>query len=255
MAQLKDFLGGVLRDVVEARVTADLVSRDVAEEYKKDELLSAFPVPRAEIREVSAQLRFAVAAVEAPMADSGAARAGAVKAWTAQVAKLVYESAVLKSQLRDELLRVIEAKGLDVPGQLQAAATQVILAEPKVIDQFLQGDSDTLFKIAVNETYRVFTTMDDDLRKLLQRIGLTPIKAQIQEIVVSQAASLKELLAKSEDLAGKKAARVDLAVTRRELADAPEHILSSVAVTVALRNYEWTKTEVDGKEITRLSPE
>lgn len=255
MAQLKDFLGGILRDVVQARVAADLVSRDVSEEYRSDPLLIAFPVPRAEIREVSAQFRFAVNAVEAPQPDAGAARQRAAVVWSGDVARAVFEGVILKNPLRDELMRITEAKGLQFVPLMQEAAAKAVVEDARLLELLLQDQPEGVLKVTVNATYQVVTTTDDDVRKLLQRQGLNPIRAQIQEIVAGMLPALKDLLQKMAELQGQKAARVDLALTRRELADAPEYLLSSVTVTVALRNYEWSRTIEDGKEVIRLNPE
>jgi hypothetical protein len=79
MAELKDVLGAVLKDVAHARVISDRFSGEVSQEYEKDPLLGVFPVPRVEIKEASLDLKFAVCSVEQRPADPTApeaARAG-----------------------------------------------------------------------------------------------------------------------------------------------------------------------------------
>lgn len=65
MPQLADVLIGLLRDVTQARATADLVSAELVERYRKDPVLCHFPVPRAEIKEVAIDLRFSFASGDA----------------------------------------------------------------------------------------------------------------------------------------------------------------------------------------------
>lgn len=60
MADLRDVVSALLRDVTEARSQADRAVRDLAIEYRNDAILRAFPVPRTEIRDLKIELRVAV---------------------------------------------------------------------------------------------------------------------------------------------------------------------------------------------------
>jgi len=60
MADLRDVVSALLRDVTEARSQADKAVRDLALEYRNDAILRAFPVPRTEIRDLKIELRVAV---------------------------------------------------------------------------------------------------------------------------------------------------------------------------------------------------
>lgn len=255
MAELKDVLGGVLRDIVDARVTGDLYSKELSEEYLKDPILSSFPVPRAEIREATTSLKSSVNAVETPPADPKQPVRDALSAWTSRVAAEVFEATVTKSPQRDEINRLLAAKRLDMVREMKTAADAAVGADDKLVDAVLEGKPEALIKTVSSEVYRVLTTIDDDVRKVFQRTGLNPVKEQVVERVTALAPPLKDALDAARDLAARKATRVDLAVTRRELAETPEYTLSSVTVTVGIRNYEWSRSLEDGKEVTRLIPE
>lgn len=60
MAKLGEVLGGLVRDVVQARVLADQMACESVNIYAENPLLAAFPVPRVIVKDVSVKLRFAV---------------------------------------------------------------------------------------------------------------------------------------------------------------------------------------------------
>lgn len=255
MAELKEVLGGVLRDIVDARVTGDLYSKELSEEYLKDPILSSFPVPRAEIREATTSLKFSVNAVETPPADPKKPVRDALGAWTGRIAADVFETTITRSPQRDEFNRVLTAKRLNLVRDLKTAADAAVGADDKLVDALVEGKPDALIKSVSAEVYRVLTAGDDDLRKVFQRTGLNPVKEQVNERVTVLAAPLKDAIAAARELAARKATKVDLAMTRKELAETPEYTLSTVTVTVGIRNYEWSRSVEDGKEVTRLNPE
>jgi hypothetical protein len=57
---LQDLIGGVLRDVVKARVQSDEYSRNVAQEYLNDEILKGFPFPKVEIKDLELELKYLI---------------------------------------------------------------------------------------------------------------------------------------------------------------------------------------------------
>lgn len=61
MAKLSEILGGILKDVLAARTTADYLSRDLLETYQQDPIMAMMPVPRITIRQLDLSLKFAVA--------------------------------------------------------------------------------------------------------------------------------------------------------------------------------------------------
>jgi hypothetical protein len=63
MAQLKDIIGAVLRDLSEAQDTAVRYSSALSQEYRLDPVLKQFAVPRADLGEVDIDLKFALKSV------------------------------------------------------------------------------------------------------------------------------------------------------------------------------------------------
>lgn len=64
MAELNKVLGALLRDVAQARTLSDLYARQVSKDYEADPLLRFFPIPRAEIKDITLDLKFAIATVD-----------------------------------------------------------------------------------------------------------------------------------------------------------------------------------------------
>jgi hypothetical protein len=63
MVTLGQILGGIVRDVVQARLGADQMVLEAAKAYAGDPLLAAFPLPRVGIKDATIKLRFAIDAV------------------------------------------------------------------------------------------------------------------------------------------------------------------------------------------------
>jgi hypothetical protein len=64
MAQLGEVLGGMLTDVVRARMAADLVTAHAYESYRADPALASLSVPRVTVSSLTVKLNFAVKAVQ-----------------------------------------------------------------------------------------------------------------------------------------------------------------------------------------------
>lgn len=64
MAQLGEVLGGMLTDVVRARMAADQVTAQAVDAYRADPTLASLSVPRATVSSLTVRLNFAVNSVE-----------------------------------------------------------------------------------------------------------------------------------------------------------------------------------------------
>ena len=256
MAELKDVVGALLKDLAHARVLADLFAREVSHEYEKDPLLSAFPVPRAEIREVSMQLRFLVNAVEAAKVDVQAlARAQALE-HAGALAREVFSEFIEKHPQAAELLKLLAEKKLDLEAALRTAVSNAVLADPALIEAALRSKPEGLAKAAAAELGRVLFE-DPDLKKVLARAErITALRAALQEKSAAMAGRLAAGLAASVAAAEKLAVRIDVGVTRKELAEAPEFLLSQITLTAGIRNYQWVEAgEQEGRPVRHLQPE
>lgn len=256
MAELKDVLGSVLRDVVHARVTSDMFSRDISLDYVKDPILSAFPVPRLEIKEASIQVRFAISAVEQKETDrAGIARAELAQHATA-IARGVVEDFVTNSARADELKQLIAAKGLDLEVVLRTAVEETVAADARLVDGALGGNPTALVD-RINKAVSDKLLEDADIKREVTRntrVGV--VRAAVRSKVDTAVGGFVNDLSGALVSAQRQATKVDVAVTRADLANVPEPLVSQISVVMQIRNYEWSETEgaaaVPGR---RLNPE
>ena len=127
-----------INDVAHARVTSDMFSRDVSLDYAKDPVLSAFPVPRLEIKEASVQLRFAVNNVEQKETDRAGITRVQLGTHGTQIAREVVNDFVAASPRAEELKKLIADKGLDLEVTLREAVEGAVAADAKLVDTALK---------------------------------------------------------------------------------------------------------------------
>ena len=60
MPKLSEIVGGLMRDLARSHVMADAQTREVFESYKKDPVLTHFPVPRVTITQATVKLKFSI---------------------------------------------------------------------------------------------------------------------------------------------------------------------------------------------------
>jgi hypothetical protein len=257
MAELKDVLGAALRDLAQSRVISDEFSAEVSQEYERNPTLSLFPVPRVEIREASINLKFAVNAVEKRPVDlSGRTRAIAARQ-SAQLAAEVFQDVIEKHPRGAEIMNLIESKNLGLRRRVEAAAQEAILADPRALEAAQKGETEALVK---EISARISTVLmeDADLKRLLASRGfrVTTIREALQEKATAAASRFAAELAAAAAAAERQAFGIDVGVTRKDLAETPEALVSQISIVAQIRNYEWLEVgEEDGKPVKRLRPE
>ena len=60
MPRLSEIVGGLMRDLARSHVVSDAQTREVFESYKKDPVLTHFPVPRMTITQATVKLKFSI---------------------------------------------------------------------------------------------------------------------------------------------------------------------------------------------------
>jgi hypothetical protein len=223
VTRLNEVVGGMLRDLVESRVAADALSREHAELYRADVLLSQIPVPRFAIREVSLKLRFAVQEIRtvAPSADDIALIRNA---WVREVVEKVVPmsldvlsvdpaaSAALLAKLRAAPSRMLDVAGLakGTPGRLAAAtADWVVSGRAGLADSVRR-------KLPSNQVLR--TTVTAALASALEAFG-----PRARWLLGDRAALRSEL---------------DIEIKRAELDQVPESRIHELTLTFATDDLE-----------------
>lgn len=257
MAELKEVLGAVLKDMAHSRVISDQFSSEISHEYEKDPILGVFPVPRTEIREASINLKFVVNAVEKRHVDSSALARDLSRRHCAQLVTALFQDVIDEHPQAEAIHRVMETKSLHLEQGLQSAAARAILADDSALEAVAKGDTRALAKrIAADVSSTLLE--DPDLKRLFASRGvrLGTIRSTIQEMANSTASRFGAELAAAAAAAEKLPMRIDVGVTRKELAELPEQLLSQISLVTVIRNYEWVEVgEEDGEPVKRLQPE
>lgn len=254
MADLAEFLGIILRSVTQARVTSDLFARDVSRQYQKDPVLIDFPVPRLEVREASIRLRFAVNALErrdVPLAELARA---VVQEEASALAGQIRREVIEASPEREAILQALASKEIDLVKALPAAIERAAL-EGSVLEAALAGRPAALVR-NLQAAVNALLLEDVALRRLItRRAGVQAVRERIRQRATETAERLVNQVQAVREASARQAVSVNAAVTRKELAEVPEPLLSEITVVAEIRNYEWSETgEAEGKPLYRLRP-
>lgn len=252
MAELTQVLGTILKDVAQSRVISDTFSRDISVDYANDPILINFPVPRVEIKQASIALKFAVNAVEQKLPDTDSIVHGYIARYAPVLAQQVFERTVLENPNKEQLLAMLEEKQTDLQGQLAektegllVESAKTLLSQPEAVSKQLQG--------MIQQVLREDSALWNALRKGILVRDLNQI---IEKLTTAAVSALKQQIEQAVGSAGRQGVSVDVAVSRGELLDLPEAILSHVNIVAEIRNYEWTTVGgTDEQPIRRLQPE
>ncbi|HEV8251578.1 MAG TPA: hypothetical protein VGQ15_16525 [Gaiellaceae bacterium] len=195
MAELNDVLGAILRDLAQARVTADLFSQTVSAEYQPTGVLSGFSVPRVEVTQASIDLKFAVNSVERREADPRAIVDARVRPFATQLARQVYSELVATDPRGDEIEAILREKNVVLETQLELAVESVVSANQPDVDAAMAGRPEGLARKVQGELASLVLA-DADVKEVLTR-G-TRVRDIRERVSVNSAASVSALAAAAE---------------------------------------------------------
>jgi hypothetical protein len=179
VAELNDVLGAILRDVAQARVISDLYSRNVSLEYRQDEVLSGFPVPRVEVTETSIDLKFAVNKIEQKESDPVKIIATHVGPYAGRLGRELYAELIESNPRGDRIEAVLNEKGLDFEVALRTIGERTILDNPSDLRAALAGKPEALIRKLQAEASGLVLG-DDDVKELLTRgTRLTDVRERV----------------------------------------------------------------------------
>jgi hypothetical protein len=220
MARLNEILGGILKDVTVARLTADLQAKDLYAAYQEHPLLARMPVPRVTVREVSLRLRFAIAENAEPDYTK-VDLSGLTRDWTTRLQ-------------RDILPRVFQAaagKALDPKVAARLAAEIGGTAKSLSLAKALSGDTDALVSASARQVAATRERLPVEDRRGLP--GATALRAAAVAQVQREVEAF--LPVARRQLAATAAAEMDLQVLVRkaDLAEVDESRMQEVTLTLA----------------------
>jgi hypothetical protein len=257
MAELSDILGTILRDLAWARAVADNFSRNISLEYAQDPILSAFPVPRVEIRQAAIELAFAVNTVQKSQVDLlGIVRLRA-SSFSHNLTKDVFETVIMAASNREEILFYLEKNNPLWDEKLSEQAADALTADAEAVRRALTGQFEQL-TLVVSDRLESMLREDNQLWELLQRsMRVRDIQEGLQKVAGIAVKTLVEEAAPEAEAAERNATRlVDVAVTSAELQNVPERLLARVNLVTEIRNYEWSEQiDAEGQIQRRLQSE
>ncbi|MBK6290990.1 MAG: hypothetical protein IPH85_01990 [Ignavibacteria bacterium] len=271
MADLRDVVGAILRDVTEARGQADLAVRDLVSSYAKDPILRAFTIPRTEIRDLKIDLKVAVRSVDDSPDDRARKEQRVRDVVRSSIASLPFpidprtEQVIIKTGLQSASAESVEK---ELTSSAKSEATRAseetkmdVYRDLIVVEERKDQDVRLVaFTTDIQLTPKKFTTIRDarshadTVSKLRAGQTLTPQqqkqaearmkeeRAQIQTRLTSEFVQpIKQI---SEALAAKLAAiaaqpsekRMVIDVVAEDLKDIPQHMISTVTISLDVNN-------------------
>lgn len=257
MAQLHQVIGAILRDIAQARVTSDIYSRDVSQYYEKDSLLRIFPVPRSEIREANVDMKFLISGIEIDpeRKEDRESKTSAVFEYYSELMIDAFFS-VLREIDKPGWIELF--KKYDTPEFSKKLRTSLL--------DYFENNSNTLIndeneldqdecEDGIKDVLGKYFYDIDEVEVVIKKENLitkakSNVTREINELKESMAIEIRIVRDTAEDY------KLDVEVTAAKLMDVPEAALSSVKLTIELRNYLWSQVEkTDDKIIRRLIPE
>lgn len=209
MARLGSVVGGILKELAQARAIADRHSRELMGEYERDPVLSAFSVPRITIGEVNLTLRFTVNDLEeeAPTAPDYARLASD---WQHRTNSVLVKKTVER---------------LGVPVDLAGKAVGGLKSKAAVSDELtaaIAAPGRRAAQLSTDELLEGWSTLPGDLRRALgnkqefRRELLATAEAELSNFLADQA--------KLTDLRSALASKIDVGIRAADLPSDPQHI-------------------------------
>lgn len=246
MPDLTDVIGAVLRDLARSRVASDLFSREISREYEGDEILSAFPVPRAEIKQASVGLKFVVNGVES---------------------KRLTREDVLPRRAEEHAATFVRRTGAELPGEAAEPDHERLLVEltEAVRDAFTaglhdlgtapEGRTEELAERLRVAAFRVLFQDPERRDALTAGRELAELRAAVGALATAQAEDYAAVTDAGLRAVAEEAGRVEVGVTLGELVEVPESVLSQIQVVTEIRNYTWVEAGDGDNTVHRLQPE
>lgn len=222
MARLREVLGGILRDLTESRIVADLAAAEHFELYQQDPVLAHLPIPRMAVKDLTLRLRFAVEDHEAtpPAVDLGAVLD---RLWRAELVERAVPN-LLKTVFRRPVAPArVGALGEALAVSLAGARFALTDLSPKGLDRAAE--------VTVSRLLAGLKKLPSDVRKDLA--AERTVRAALHRAVAER---LEAVVPKFRQLAAaRQAAQLDLEVLvkRADLSGVQESAIQEVTISIS----------------------
>jgi hypothetical protein len=258
MAELRQILGNIFKDIAQARVTSDIYSRNIGKYYEQDPLLRKFPVPRTEISEVEVDLKFVMSGLE-PAIDQDENLESSTAPMFIKLAKELSDGLF---EAMAEASAGYSSISSDTVRRLKGTEHRIYLSQSLLL--YFQRNRNRLIadgKFNIREAVgEISGILKSKFEELLEDSGLSEGQSgQMEKAVFKRLNIEKQLRVVEKPLleAQKQDAAYTAAVevTADKLAEVPEASISSIKVKAHVRNYIWSKVEHEGETWRSLNPE
>lgn len=218
MPRLGEVLGGLLADVVRARVAADLQTAQALSTYRDDPVMQAMSVPRVTVPDMSITLNFVLSEVEVPTEIPLDQPGG---------------SAMWNDAVRDRMLPRLLERSRDIELARSIAvlrkhlSTRPIDVNADILQACLDGDDGPLVELTVND--------------LLDREDARPIaelKDRLLAETMSEARTFRDELVQAQIAGRALQSRLDIDVLADRLSGAPPESIHTIQLSVSMSDIE-----------------
>jgi hypothetical protein len=226
--RLGEVLGGLLTDVVRARLAADALTADALDAYRADRVLASMSVPRVTVSDMTVRLRFLVSDVTVPETrpvDLGRAQ----DRWNVVMRERVIPQ-LLRGREGDEALRE------DVQRLREALETEPIVVDPDLLSRAANDDVDPLADVTAAALLDRVRALSTAARRRLGTIA--QLREELQRGVRPELALFIERLRQAQAVEQSLGSRLQVEVVSDLLQHTPAESLQQLEVTVSIADVE-----------------
>jgi hypothetical protein len=226
--RLGEVLGGLLTDVVRARLAADALTADALDAYRADRVLASMSVPRVTVSDMTVRLRFLVSDVTVPETrpvDLGRAQ----DRWNVVMRERVIPQ-LLRGREGDEALRE------DVQRLREPLETEPIVVDPDLLSRAANDDVDPLADVTAAALLDRVRALSTAARRRLGTIA--QLREELQRGVRPELALFIERLRQAQAVEQSLGSRLQVEVVSDLLQHTPAESLQQLEVTVSIADVE-----------------
>ena len=257
--EIKDVLGAILSDLASARNISDLHSRRLVNYYRQDSLLKYFPVPRAEIKSVNIEMKFAVKLIEEDGTRNSTKKGkinNVIEKYTFDLVNQVSDT-ILHLHARNAPLEYM-AGALNNAEERQYLIRQIVENSLRKLDYEEMGNKSSRdqFSTIVTETFRSRWPEELGLKMKYgdDPSGDYPLESFLNEMMKDPVEKIMDEIRKIKQTPND--LRVELIFESDKLQEIPASAISTVTIVSEIKNYNWQKVgDKENKPEHRLQPE
>ncbi|WP_327722272.1 hypothetical protein OG381_48000 [Streptomyces sp. NBC_00490] len=226
MPKLGEVLGGLLTDVLRARLAADALTAQAVEAYREDPVLASFSVPRVTVADLTVRLRFLVTDVTVPEpVRPDRVRAG--RLWNAVIRDRVLPllSTAHPDAGLEEVVRLLQ----------DAVRKNPIPVGEAELDRAVGGDTTPLADATLAQVAERIGALPPAARDRLAKIRW---KDEIRQELARRAGPFAERVRQWAAAEQALRSRVEVEVSADRLQERPVETLQQLELTVSLADVE-----------------